>query len=296
MNEKTIIHNYYEYDTPANVSVFSDESKTDVISLVAIGQGTMKIISDQGSVMSWSILYTPSSNGTVLSPDHYHQSNISRYFSFYPSGDRNCNGKIASLDNNEREVESIQMRRTDNGEWMTTNQVLMATQSNHHIVNAVNRRSERIKKRQLAANTATQREEDDSELFQQQSNSWTTQINSQVIDQMVGNSHDAATTMPTELIATSPATGLPESTPAPTPSLTTNLPSNLSPQMKDLKLWHQRMGHSSTQSIIETSKCTKEIPELPTNTPFFKCPYCEKAKIVKKSGNKSKDEDVYIPW
>ena len=203
MNEKTIIHNYYEYDTPANVSVFSDESKTDVISLVAFGQGTMKIISDQGSVMSWSILYTPSSNGTVLSPDHYYQSNISRYCSFYHFGDRNFNGKIAFLDNNEREVESIQMRRTDNGEWMTTNQVLMATQSNHHIVNAVNRRSERIKKRQLAANTATQREEDDSELFQQQSNSWTTQINSQVIDQMVGNNHDTATTTPTELIATS---------------------------------------------------------------------------------------------
>ena len=100
-NEKTIIHNYLEYDTPANVSVFSDEFRTDVISLLAVGQGTMKIISDQGSVMSWSILYTPSSNGTVLSPDYYHQSNISRYFSFYYSGDRNCNGKIAFLDNNE---------------------------------------------------------------------------------------------------------------------------------------------------------------------------------------------------
>ena len=95
------------------------------------------------------------------------------------------------------------MRRTDNGEWMTTNQVLVAIQSNHHIVHAVNRHSKRTKKRQLVANAATQREEDDIELFQQQSNSWTTQINSQVIDQMVGNSHDTATTTPTELIATS---------------------------------------------------------------------------------------------
>ena len=158
-NDKTIIHNYFEYDSPANVSVFSDEHKTEVISLVADGQGTMKIISDQGSVMRWSIPYTPSSTGTVLSSDHYHQSNISRYFSFYHSGDANCNEKIAFLDNNEREVASIQMRRTNNDEWITTNQVLVATQSNHHIVNAVNRRSERIKKRQLAANAATQREE-----------------------------------------------------------------------------------------------------------------------------------------
>ena len=138
----------------------------------------MKIISDQGSVMSWSILYTPSSNGTVLSPDHYHQSNISRYFSFYHADNRNCNGKIAFLDNNECEVESIKMKRTDNGEWMATNQVLVATQSNYHIVNAVNQCSDCIKKQQLAANASKQREEDDIELFQEQSNSWTTQINS----------------------------------------------------------------------------------------------------------------------
>ena len=104
-NDMSIIHNYFKYDSPAPVAVFSDESKTDVVMLEAVGQGVMKIISDQGSVMSWSILYTPSSTGTVLSPDHYHQTNISRYFSFYHSGDANCNGKIALLDINEIEVE-----------------------------------------------------------------------------------------------------------------------------------------------------------------------------------------------
>ena len=65
--------------------------------------------------------------------------------------------------------------------------------------------------------------------------------------------------------------------------------------MIDLELWHHRMGHCSTQAINETRKCTKGIPELSTNTPFFKCPFCEKAKMLKKSGNRSKDEDVFIP-
>ena len=87
---------------------------------------------------------------------------------------------------------------------MTTNQVLVATQPNHHIVRAVNQRSERIKKQQLAANAAIQREEDDIELFQQQSDSWTTPLNSQGINQMVGKSHDTATTMPIESITPSP--------------------------------------------------------------------------------------------
>ena len=51
-NDMSIIHNYFEYNSPAEVAVFSDESKTDVVSLQAVGQGVMKIISDQGSVMS----------------------------------------------------------------------------------------------------------------------------------------------------------------------------------------------------------------------------------------------------
>ena len=106
-NGKTIIHDYFEYDSLVEVTVFIDESKKGGIFLIALGQGTMEIISDQESVMSWSILYTSSSTGTVLSPDHYHQSNISRYFSFIHSGDANRNRKIAFLDNNEREVESI---------------------------------------------------------------------------------------------------------------------------------------------------------------------------------------------
>ena len=45
----------------------------------------------------------------------------------------------------------------------------------------------------------------------------------------------------------------------------------------------------------ETRKFSRGIPELPTSTPFFKCPFCEKAKMMKRSGNKSKDEDVFIP-
>ena len=58
------------------------------------------------------------------------------------------------------------MRRSHNGEWMTINQVLVATQANHHIVHAVNHRSNQIKNRQLAANAAVQQVEDDIFLHQ----------------------------------------------------------------------------------------------------------------------------------
>ena len=120
-------------------------------------------------------------------------------------GNSNCNGKIAFLDNNKREVESIQMRHSHNGEWMTTNQVLVATQANHHIVRAVNWRSERIKNQQVATNVAIQRQEDKIELSQQRLNSWTS-LNPQAIDQMVNNNQIPPI----------------ETTTAPAPTFTTN--------------------------------------------------------------------------
>ena len=41
-------------------------------------------------------------------------------------------------------------------------------------------------------------------------------------------------------------------------------------------------------------ECSKGVPVLPTNNPFFKCPFCKKAKTLKKGG-KQKDEDTFIP-
>ena len=148
--------------------------------------------------------------------------------------------------------------------------MLVATPANHHIVRAVNRRSDRIRNQQLAANEAIQREEDDIFLHQQRSNSWTASLNSQVIDQMAGNNRDTATPSQTASTTTPAPPPPPTSTtpppttsttqPAPPPTNTTstmndeeappwNLPPKMSQQMKDLELWHQRMGHCSTRTM-----------------------------------------------
>ena len=179
--------------------------------------------------------------------------------------------------------------------------MLVATQTNHHIVRVINCRLKQIKNQQTGTNAALQREDDDIFLNQQQSKLWTSSITSQVIDQMAGNNSDTVITpapipapVPTPtptptLIGTTPVMGT-----APTKTNEETLP-KLSQPMKELELWHQRMEHCSTRANNETQKCTDGIPPLPTNTPFFKCPFCEKAKMLKNSGNKSKDEDVFIP-
>jgi hypothetical protein len=66
-------------------------------------------------------------------------------------------------------------------------------------------------------------------------------------------------------------------------------------KMKELELWHQRMGHCSTKTLNGTRKCVEGIPDLPTNNTFIKCPLCERGKTVKKGGNKTTDKDNFIP-
>jgi hypothetical protein len=103
--------------------------------LQALGEGVIKILSDQGLIMEWTVRYKPLSSGTVLSPVNYHSTHKSKYYAFYHLGTSVSTGKTGCLDYNQREVESIQMKRTHNGEWMTTNQVLVSSPiENTHII------------------------------------------------------------------------------------------------------------------------------------------------------------------
>lgn len=54
------------------------------------------------------------------------------------------------------------------------------------------------------------------------------------------------------------------------------------------------MGHIGTSTLQLTQKCTNGIPPIPSSAPLFKCPFCEKAKTMKRSG-KPKSEDRIIP-
>jgi hypothetical protein len=99
-----------------------------------LGEGMIKILSDQGSIMEWTVLYTPLSSGTVLSPDNYHSTHKLKYYAFYHMGTSESTGRMGFLDYNHREVESIQMKRTHNGEWLTTNQVLVVLFSRDSLI------------------------------------------------------------------------------------------------------------------------------------------------------------------
>ena len=60
----------------------------------------------------------------------------------------------------------------------------------------------------------------------------------------------------------------------------------MSTKLKNLEIWHQRMGHPSNEALLQTQKSVEGIPALPTATPLFSCPFCDKAKMHKIPTNK----------
>jgi hypothetical protein len=168
------------------------------------------------------------------------------------------------------------MKRTDNGEWLTTNQILVISViENKHIIRAVNWISDRIRDIQMERNNNIQAMEDRVVIDQQQNESWATDIGLHHFEAMSEEAHPIFTGVKLKTMDT------PQQ--------------EYTQKMKELELWHQRMGHCSTQTLNETRKCVEGIPDLPTNNPFFKCPFCERGKMVKKGGDKTVDKDSFIP-
>ena len=75
-NNMNILHNYTQFDKQLEVGVFSIDQDKE-ITLQAVGQGSIKIISRQDSIVCWPTSHKPTSTDTVISPDNYQQNNLS---------------------------------------------------------------------------------------------------------------------------------------------------------------------------------------------------------------------------
>lgn len=65
--------------------------------------------------------------------------------------------------------------------------------------------------------------------------------------------------------------------------------------LRNLELWHSRMGHVGAQKLYETQKVVDGIPPIPLKPPCFQCPYYQPAKLYKTSGNKESDDESFLP-
>ena len=101
-------------------------------------------VSDNGNIMKWEVVYTPKSNGTVLSPDNYHRMHQPTIYAFYQYDNSNNKGSIGFLTENHKIVDTIALKRNYDGQWMTTNQILLPDVcENIHIIRSVMMKTKR---------------------------------------------------------------------------------------------------------------------------------------------------------
>jgi hypothetical protein len=76
---------------------------------------------------------------------------------------------------------------------------------------------------------------------------------------------------------------------------TTTWTAQASQALKQLELWHQRMGHPAPCTLQRTAQVVEGLPKIPSNFSHFHCPYCDIAKLAKKSGNPTSERKAFIP-
>jgi transposase InsO family protein len=72
-------------------------------------------------------------------------------------------------------------------------------------------------------------------------------------------------------------------------------PTHFSTAMKNLELWHQRMGHPSNRTLRRTQRVIDGIPRLPDAEAIFSCPFCDKAKLRKHHGKGPSTRETFLP-
>jgi hypothetical protein len=121
-NDKSLLWDYKELEQPIPIITYNDESE-EKHSFEATGTGIIKMIV-QDTTMNWLALYTPTSTGTIISPDRYMMDNI-QVHEFQQTGKRDGKGYIQFTDTNGHLLSQLDMKRSRDGLWYVENPLLL---------------------------------------------------------------------------------------------------------------------------------------------------------------------------
>jgi hypothetical protein len=108
--------------------------------------------------------------------------------------------------------------------------------------------------------------------------------------------HCTAASLTTETPQSTTNISLEPTPPTPMPTLyTTTWTAQPSQALKQLELWHQRMGHPAPCTLQRTAQVVEGLPTLSSNHNHFRCPFWDIAKLTKKSGNNESTRDAFLP-
>ena len=126
-NLKHIIWDYKRLTNPIPITTYDNEAQDTEVHLTAEGIGTIKIVTNEQTVIKCFVLYTPASTGTIFSPDRYMMDNI-KVHRFEHSGDKTGHGYIRFTNDVDQTLATFNMKRSKEGLWYMTNEVLIPPQ------------------------------------------------------------------------------------------------------------------------------------------------------------------------
>jgi hypothetical protein len=127
-NDNTLLWDYRRLLKPIPITTYDGNEDSRCF---AIGVGTLKIVSNSNTTMPWMMLHTPSSTGTILSPDRYMMDNANVQ-SFTHHGKKSGTGIISFQNLQGNDIATISMNRRRDGLWFTDNYVLIPTKPAIH--------------------------------------------------------------------------------------------------------------------------------------------------------------------
>ena len=65
-------------------------------------------------------------------------------------------------------------------------------------------------------------------------------------------------------------------------------------KVRNTELWHMKYGCSAPSTLYQTQKHVEGMLEVLSSPRLFKCPYCEKAKMVKYSGGPQNKDEILV--
>ena len=65
--------------------------------------------------------------------------------------------------------------------------------------------------------------------------------------------------------------------------------------IRNTELWHMKYGCSAPSTLYQTQKHVDGMPQVLDRPRLFKCPYCTKAKLVKRGGGKLDPREIIVP-
>lgn len=129
-NDQNLLWSYQALANPIPVTTYGDDTQASSTTCTAIGEGFIKLVSNEEEIIDIKALFIPNSTGTIISPDHCMRTHPSIH-AFNHRGSKNGQGSIEFDSAGGTRIATLNMEQRQ-GLWYTKNCTLVRKQQGNN--------------------------------------------------------------------------------------------------------------------------------------------------------------------